>query len=258
MKEKIADEQLERLSSGGVTLTETGQAKYVAAPDVLPVSTSDVPVGYKRCGKCKHPKKFYLFNRNSGHKQNVTGNCKECQKSTAKKSYTKNKHRRDYQKYYEEHKEAKREQGRKYYAENKEKVSAKQKEYRQSSRGKKVMSKAHNKRKKLLNKNVGIPWTRDIVIDRDKCGGEHAICILCGKPIEDPKTIHMEHLIPIVLGGKNCFTNVGCAHDLCNLTKSKDAREITAEQVEDLVTRAEAYIDEHADLFESFFQAAEA
>lgn len=249
MDEKVRDIQLIRLDEAGIVLTPAGEVSYLKAPDTLEAASTKIPVGYKTCGKCKEPKKLYLFNRNKDSKLNVTGNCKDCQKNTAKASYGRNKHKRDYKKYYEANREAKREQGRKYYAENKEAVTAKQKEYRQSSKGRKVMNKAHSKRKKALKENVGIPWTREMVVERDSAGHEFPICVLCNLPIKDPKEMHMEHLIPIVMGGLNCFTNVGCAHDLCNLQKSKDGREVTTEQVDSLRTRAEEYIDANSSKF---------
>lgn len=255
MEQAEKDIQLERLASAGVHLSAESVDKYLAAPDDLN-NRADVPTGYKRCGRCHHVKKFYLFNRNKDSKTNTTGNCKECQKEAAKKSYGKLKKKRNYKEYYEQNKDMKREQSRKYYAENKETMAAKQKEYRQSDKGRKVMNKAHSKRRKLLAENAGIPWTKEIVIQRDTID-DKVICLLCGNPIEDAKDIHMEHLIPVAQGGLNCFTNVCCAHSECNLRKSKDAREITADQVTTLSTRAEAFIDANPHLFDGLFQADE-
>lgn len=243
-------EQIKRLEEAGIKMQNDKQIAYLKAVDELPASEgSIVPEGYKQCGRCKKIKKFYLFNRNSSAKNNCTGNCKECQKETAKKSYANTKHKRDYKRYYAEHRDEKREQGRQYYQDNKDEILERQKEYRGTKKGRKVMNKAHAKRRAALETNKGIPYTREQVIDRDKEGNTHPICILCDKPIEDVNDIHMEHLIPIVIGGLDCFTNVGCAHDVCNLSKSKDAREITTEQVEKLRLRAEAYIDAHVEDF---------
>ena len=119
------------------------------------------------------------------------------------------------------------------------------------------MKKSHEKRKYMLAKNAGIPYTLEMLIDRDKQGGDRPICILCGKPIAHDRDIHIEHLLPVVMGGVDDFTNVGCAHSLCNLQKSKDAREITTEQVDDLIARSEAYMDQHPELFSDFFSAKE-
>lgn len=245
--------QKERLFVAGVNLPTKEMDAYLDSPDslgVMDIAVEDIPYGYKRCGGCKEIKKFYLFNVNNSTKNKCTGNCKACQKKAAAASYERNKSKRDYKKYYAENKERKQEHGRKYYAENKEKVLEKQKEYHTSKKGKKVMRKAHAKRRKLLAENRGIPYKREWVIDRDKLGLELPVCYLCGTPITTEKEIHMDHVVPVVMGGKDCFTNVACTHDACNLTKEKDARNLTTEQVELIIERAESYIDEHPDLFD--------
>lgn len=252
---KLREQQVIRLEEAGVHLNDDELNTYVASPDTLEEpSDQEVPLGYKRCGKCKQLKKFYLFNRNSSSRINCTGNCKECQSRTAQVSYDKNKDKRDYKKYYEENRELKREHGRKYYARHKDKILLKQKQYRQTDEGKEIMNKAHANRKRSMKEKRGIPYTREIIIDRDSVfiGQSSPLCCLCGKPIEDMSDIHMEHLISIAIGGFDCFTNVGCAHSECNLRKTKDANEITVEQVETLEKRAEEYIEAHPELFPEF------
>lgn len=246
--------QKDRVLEAGIVLSEEELDKYVLSPDVIELnSDSDVPVGYKRCGRCGKIKKFYLFNRNSAAKNKCTGNCKECQKAAANKSYEKNKGRRDYKAYYRKNKEMKQAHGRKYYEEHKDEIKEKQKVYRASKAGQKVMKKAHRKRRRLLQKNTGIPYTREYVIDRDKFGGEFPVCYLCGELITDGK-IHLDHVIPVVMKGKDCFTNVACVHETCNLKKSKDAREITTEQVNGVYNAAEQYIEAHPEFFPALFE----
>lgn len=246
--------QLERLKLAGIHLTEKLADEYVNTPDDLGEYSADVIItpGFKRCGKCGHILKFYMFNKNSGSKTCTTGNCKECQKASASKSYKKTKKSRNYKKYYAENKEAKLEQAKKYYAENKDKVNERHKEYLSTKKGKKVMKKAHAKRAAAIANNKGIPYTRAIVIERDKRGGEHPICYLCGQPILDTsgKACHLDHVVSINNGGLDCFTNIAAVHQTCNLTKEKDDRNLKAEQVEDIVTLAEAYIDANPQYFE--------
>lgn len=250
------DEQIIRLEEAHIYLSKEDIAKYKESADILTLKTGDViPSGYKKCGHCGKFKKLYLFNRNRGSSTNCTGNCKECQKETSRKSYDKLKGTRDHKEYYAKNREKKLERSRQYYQENKEKVLAGQKKYHKTKKGQKAMQRSHAKRRYLLEKNAGIPYTTEMIIDRDKIGGDRPICILCNKPIQHDRDIHMEHLIPVVMGGKNCFTNVGCAHSLCNLQKSKDAREITVEQVDSLIERSENYMDEHPELFKGFFES---
>lgn len=226
---------------------------YLALPDDLGEYKENmvVPEGYRRCGRCLHVMKFYLFNRNSGAKTNTTGNCKACQKQSATKSYAKTKHKRDYKKYYRENKERKQAHSKKYYENNKQALAQKHKAYHSSSVGKKVMRKAHAKRRALMAANQGIPWTRELVIDRDKQGKDTPICYYCGNIIKDVsgEHCHMDHVIPVVIEGKDCFTNVASMHASCNLLKKKDASDITAIMIHAVQKLSEDYIDAHPEKF---------
>lgn len=245
-------DQLDRLVESNIKLTEAEEREYVNAPDIMKLAKgATVPTGYKRCHKCDTVKKLYLFNRNAQSKDLCTAQCKDCQKANAQKSYAHNKHKRTYKKYYQEHKEAKQEQSRKYYLEHKDEMRIKHAKYRNTPKGRKAMQKAHAKRAELLKAHTGIPYTRELVIDRDSHGGTEPICYLCGKPITG--TIHLDHVIPVVMGGIDCFTNVACVHDTCNLSKSKDGREITTEQVETLERESEQYMEEHPEDFPALF-----
>lgn len=243
--------QIERLEIAGITLEGDDLINYLNGPDDLGEFREDmeIPLGYKKCGGCKRVLKFYLFNKNNGSKNKCTGNCKACQKASAAKSYERTKHKRDYKKYYAENKERKQEHSKRYYEEHKEEIRSKQKEYHSSKQGKKVMKRAHKKRRKLLAANKGVPYQREWVIDRDKMGGEHPICYICKEPIKFERDIQIDHLVPVVLGGKDCFTNVGCTHTLCNLRRPKDARDLAISVIEEIMERAERYIDEHPELF---------
>lgn len=250
MSEEI-NVQLRRVQMAGITLAD--EQAYLEGPDSLgncpDAKTPNVP-GYKRCGGCKQMLKLYLFNVNKQHKLQATGNCKKCQAASAAVSYTKNKGKRDHKKYYEEHKEQKLAHSRRIYQANKDTLKVKQKAYHQSAEGRKVMQKAHAKRRKLIASNAGIKYKREWVIDRDKRGGEHPICYLCNEAITVPTLMDLDHVIPIALKGSDCFTNVAMTHRLCNLRKEKDARRLSATLVEGVVKLAEEYISTHPELFE--------
>ena len=247
---------LERVTLAGIIMTAEQQQEYLATADNLGevVKGAEVPLGYKRCGKCGQALKFYLFNKNAGSKTNTSGSCKECQKQNAKKSYTKTKQKRNYKKYYQENKEIKQAHARKYYEENKDKLKEKHKEYLQTNKGKKVMQKAHAKRRKALAANAGVPCTREMIIERDSVfiKQEHPICYVCEKPITDTSGagLHIDHVIPVVQGGLDCFTNKASTHSTCNLRREKDARELTTAQVEAIKKRATAFIEAHPHHFE--------
>lgn len=251
------DVQRERLDLAGIQMTAKELKDYLAMPDTLPVTPGvTIPKGYKRCSKCGVIAKLHLFNKNGQAKDNCTTQCKECQKQNAHKSYDNNRHKRNYKKYYQENKEAKQAQSRQYYITHKAEMQVKHAQYRTTSKGKKAMSRAHKKRAKLLKENAGIPYTREILVERDSQGGEVPICYLCGEPITG--ALQLDHVIPVAMGGKDCFTNIACVHDTCNLRKSKDGREITTEQVETINSLSEEYMEAHQELFPEIFAVADA
>ena len=258
--------QKERIISGGVIMTPKEFEAYCAAPDIVGESAMIgglPPPGYKRCGRCRRLMKFHMFNQNKASANNTSGNCKECQKLTSKAAYDKHKGTINYKEYYAVNKEKKLAANKKSYEKNKETRAAAHKAYRTSAKGRRVMKKAHSKRKAAMSLNAAIPWTKDLIIARDRIDIntgtqlEHPLCVLCGKPVTVDKDLHMEHLIPIVLGGADCFTNVGCAHTLCNLRKSKDAKEIEVEQVEELLMRSQFYIETHPEQFPELYKSGQ-
>jgi len=251
LSKEMQEKQLQRLELANIMLTDAQKEHYLEQPDDLGefFEGMDIPDGFKRCGKCKHVLKFYLFNVNNSAKNKCTGNCKACQKISAAASYERTKGNRDYKTYYREHKELKQAHGKKHYEKNKEKILEKQKAYHNTKQGKKVMRKSHKKRRELMARNRGVTYKREWVIDRDKLGGEFPICYICGEAIKFEREIQIDHLMGIAIGGKDCFTNVACTHELCNLRKKKDCSETTVEQVELIIERAEKYIDEHPELF---------
>ncbi len=56
-------------------------------------------------------------------------------------------------------------------------------------------------------------WTRQQVIDRDGY-----VCGLCGGAVE-PADVHIDHIVPWSLGGRDELTNLQVAHSKCNLRK---------------------------------------
>lgn len=72
--------QLERLEAASIKMSAPERETYLAQPDVLPASRTEIPKGYKRCTKCGTVKKIYMFNRNAEAKDGCTSQCKDCQK----------------------------------------------------------------------------------------------------------------------------------------------------------------------------------
>lgn len=71
-------------------------------------------------------------------------------------------------------------------------------------------SAAHKlKRKGMPRREI----LRAYIIERDR-----SICHLCGKKVE-PGEIHLDHVIPLSLGGAHDETNIRVSHAFCNLSK---------------------------------------
>ena len=251
----VREVQIERLNLANIQFNGEQLQKYLEMPDSLGQfgEGKSVPNGYKKCGKCNEILKLYLFNKNSANKLCATGNCKQCQKDAAKKSYKKTKKKRNYKKYYEENKDIKREAARRYYAENKERITERHKEYRNAEAGKKAMAKAHKKRNELKKANAGIPYTREMIIHRDSefIQREKPVCWICGQEIQDISgaSLHLDHIVSINNGGLDCFSNIACTHKECNLRKEKDDRTLDAKAVMAIEDRSGAYMDAYPEKF---------
>ena len=59
---------------------------------------------------------------------------------------------------------------------------------------------------------------RQTVIERDE-----SICGLCREPVHPSEEIHIDHIIPVALGGSDDLTNLQVAHAHCNLRKGARA-----------------------------------
>ena len=74
----------------------------------------------------------------------------------------------------------------------------------------KAKEKRRNERERLAtveHVDRAVVWSR-----------ESGTCYLCRREV-DPRDWHLEHVIPIALGGEHSYANVRVAHPLCNLRK---------------------------------------
>ena len=58
---------------------------------------------------------------------------------------------------------------------------------------------------------------RSVIFERDS--GE---CHLCGRKV-DPKRWHLDHLVPLSIGGDHVYANVAVSHPRCNISKGNRA-----------------------------------
>lgn len=95
---------------------------------------------------------------------------------------------------------------RKYRAERREERSATLKRYRETHREQINLYLRLRKRK-----------TAEKIVKEEIWNWESKICGLCSKPIDGD--FHIDHIMPISLGGEHSAENVQLAHPKCNMSK---------------------------------------
>jgi 5-methylcytosine-specific restriction endonuclease McrA len=185
-------------------------------------------VKHKRCSTCG---KFVPEDQFSTRKASPDGlaySCKTCERATAAKSYERKQQKAKARDRYQANKEDYIERAKARYQENKEDIAAKQKEWRQSKKGKKLVNKASAVRRQRIIDQT--PGGRDYVaaeiIERDSVDGV-CICQICGEPINiEAGDLQIDHIVGIAAGGSDTKDNVRCAHKLCNIKRPKDCRDL--------------------------------
>lgn len=171
------------------------------------------------------------FNRRKASPDGHTYTCKTCEAARARESYRLRKDKVTQRRKNETplEREARLEYHRERYRVVREEKLKYDAEYRKTDAGKKVMAKAHKKRRKQMAKNTAKQGGKDYqkwqVIERDTEDGI-LICQACKEPIEDLRDLHVDHIIPILEGGPDILANVRCVHRSCNVSRPRDGRDI--------------------------------
>lgn len=169
----------------------------------------------KCCTRCSATKPLSGFYRSTGKKDGHESHCKECSKAAGKLKYQKNKdlvNQRSSERQ-KQNPERHRESVRQWRERNKEKLKAKDKAWRQAN-PEKVRLKAHNRRAK--KRSVGGVLTLGVreklfLLQKGKCA-------CCAAPLGED--YHLDHIVPLALGGVNADENVQLLRATCNLKKS--------------------------------------
>ncbi len=172
----------------------------------------------KICSKCKTIKSIDNFHKNTSRKNNIQSVCKECKKEY----YEKNKDKIIQQRMNRYHNNKDKE--KKYYSINKDKILIyahdyyqenihKIKKYLKSPSGIASSFKCRSKRRsKIKEDKISIS---DIILIKKNAKE----CYWCRKSIKNKK-IHLDHYIPIKLGGRNIIENIVVSCQKCNQIKS--------------------------------------
>lgn len=183
----------------------------------------------KLCNRCLEEKPLDSFSPLSNGKLGRRPSCKLCQSKQAKMYREQNPEasRKASKRYAQAHPEVISSKNKQFYLENKEKSLQAVREWRNSHLEEtREHSRRHSNRRRARRLNNGIePYTEQQVLQ------EYGVCChLCNTEVDlnAPRKVgtkgweqglHIEHLVPIVLGGTDSLENVRPAHGLCNIKK---------------------------------------
>jgi hypothetical protein len=115
------------------------------------------------------------------------------------------------------------EKAKEYYENNEDKIKEYQREYRKTKKGKEIERNKRNKRRSIYNFS---DITTDFLINLKE---ETEYCPLCGCRLSNKRgdnKYHLDHIIPINVGGRHIMDNVRFICRKCNLTRPKDGSDI--------------------------------
>lgn len=171
----------------------------------------------KVCKKCKRELPYSEFYPRKGNRDGLYTHCKRCHCNRVLQNYAKT---RDYalermRQYYAKTCDVQYE----YRVENREHIAEKQRQYRQSDRGKEIIRVKGLNRRARKRGNGGTHTAADIELVRKGQTNRKGklICWWCDEPIEG--AYHIDHRIPLSRGGTNDAGNLCLAHPTCNVKK---------------------------------------
>ena len=114
--------------------------------------------------------------------------------------------------WYDKNRDKKRQSDLNWYAENKDKASAKNAKWRKENKDKVRAGWQNRKAKKLAYGGKLTPGlsAKLFALQRGKCA-------CCGEPLGE--NYHMDHVMPLALGGPNTDDNMQLLRKICNLQK---------------------------------------
>ncbi len=180
----------------------------------------------------EYRKKYYKDNKEkirAGQKKYYENN-KEVFSARRKKDNENNpeKVRAYRKKYYEDNKEAVRKCQKKYYQSTREARLAYYKKHRESSPGRGVKYRAVAKRRARA---AFIEHVDPLIVLELHDG----VCGICGNDV-DPFQFHVDHIVPLAVGGLHNYANTQPAHPVCNYKKGTKIQH-AATQTEDQQTK---------------------
>jgi hypothetical protein len=170
---------------------------------------------FKTCKTCNVAKEASLefFHKHVGRKDGLQASCKQCVKIA-------------YKVYYRVDIEKALARSKKWRLQNPEKKVALNKKWRLENLEKKA---AHNKKWRLENPDKVLAFNRNYRARKNQAEGSHTaedvadiiskqneLCFWCNTKLEQ---IHIDHIIPLIKGGRNDASNLVASCPSCNCSK---------------------------------------
>ena len=168
----------------------------------------------KTCTKCKNTKPLFDFSKCLKNSDNYRSYCRECEKSYQAKYRVENSEKRKIlqQKWKEKNAEKHKLYQREWYLKNKKTVLEKQREWRaKNPDAYRVYSENRRSRKSFGGGRLSPDLCEKLFkLQKGKCA-------CCKKPLG--KNYHMDHIMPLFLGGTNTDDNIQLLRSECNRQK---------------------------------------
>lgn len=185
----------------------------------------------KYCSKCLSTKPIKEFGKDSHRPDGITLNCLACRRAYFKNHYSQNREKVNSKTKarYHDNPEKAMERGRKWQSENREKVREKSKRWRESNleKAREQARLGSNRRRARKRGAITDSYTEASVIQ-----AYGTLCHLCNDEIDlnaprrcgDPgweKSLHIDHVLELCLGGNDTLENVRPSHAVCNIRKPR-------------------------------------
>lgn len=170
----------------------------------------------KRCPKCRETKSLAEFYKCKSRPSGYRCWCKTCLKQSHKRYYL--AHQAEYKayrkQYRQDHREEIAEYKQQYYNEHLETCRARARKYGQAHPDKRRARKHRYRTRKA--QNGGSYSVEEWWQLLDFYGWQ---CLACGKPFDRNNPVSVDHIVPILHGGRSCIANLQPLCLLCNKSK---------------------------------------
>lgn len=188
----------------------------------------------KTCSRCNIEKRECFFSKEASAKDGLKRLCKQCislwnkehRKNNKEIAFLRDKRYREKnpekvressRKWREKNKEKKIESSRAYQERNRDKVNKYSREWAKKNSDRK---NSYSRNRRALSKSSEGSHTHDDVVRIFNM--QNRMCANCGERLfrSGKKRMHVDHIVPLSLGGSNWPGNLQCLCPTCNLKKS--------------------------------------